>query len=495
MRWMKDIPTALYRADQVREMDRRAIEDHGTPGFALMSRAGEAALKALGQRWPQATRLLVLCGAGNNAGDAYVLARLAAATDYDVTVVALVDPGKLKGDAATAFEGYLKAGGQVTAWDEALIARSDVVVDGILGTGLDRPLSRVLRDVVLSVNRAHVPIMALDIPTGLHADSGLALGCAVRAMLTVTFIGLKAGLYVGEGPAHSGQVIFDDLGVPADLDAGLTPLARRLDPLLIGEVLPPRMRTAHKGHFGHLLVVGGGEGMAGAVRLAGEAALRAGAGLVTVGTRPQHVASIVSGRPELMCKGLENTEDLKKLMGTATFMAVGPGIGQTPWAHDMLEAALAGELGMVVDADALNLIAKSPRRRSNWILTPHPGEAARLLNCTTADIQNARLDAAQKLAADYGGVVVLKGAGTIVATEGEIPAVCDLGNPGMSTAGMGDVLTGVIAAIAAQGASLWDAARAGVVVHAAAGDEAAQLGERGLVAGDLIGRLRSWVNP
>lgn len=258
--------------------------------------------------------------------------------------------------------------------------------------------------------------------------------------------------------------------------------------------LPPRARASHKGDYGHVLVVGGDHGMAGAVRLAGEAAARTGSGLVSIATRAAHAAVIAAACPELLCHGVECARDLRVLLQRASVVAIGPGLGQSAWAHDMLAAVLQMRLPRVVDADALNLLAQEPMQCDHWVLTPHPGEAARLLDMTTKQVQADRLQAAQALQQRYGGVCVLKGAGTLVCTS-ESVAICEAGNPGMASGGMGDVLTGVIAGLLAQGLSLVDAACAGVYIHAKAGDRAAQEGERGLLASDVMPHLRKLVNP
>jgi NAD(P)H-hydrate epimerase len=258
--------------------------------------------------------------------------------------------------------------------------------------------------------------------------------------------------------------------------------------------LPPRARASHKGDYGHVLVVGGDHGMAGAVRLAGEAAARTGSGLVSIATRAAHAAVIAAACPELLCHGVECARDLRVLLQRASVVAIGPGLGQSAWAHDMLAAVLQMRLPRVVDADALNLLAQEPMQCDHWVLTPHPGEAARLLGMTTKQVQADRLQAAQALQQRYGGVCVLKGAGTLVCTS-ESVAICEAGNPGMASGGMGDVLTGVIAGLLAQGLSLVDAACAGVYIHAKAGDRAAQEGERGLLASDVLPHLRKLVNP
>jgi NAD(P)H-hydrate epimerase len=259
-------------------------------------------------------------------------------------------------------------------------------------------------------------------------------------------------------------------------------------------VLPPRPRSAHKGRHGHVLVIGGGPGMGGAARLAGEAALRVGAGLVSVVAHPRSSTALV-GRPELMCTMVEQPGELTPLLARASVVAIGPGLGQDRWGRALLQAAFSSGLPAVVDADALNLLAQQAQRRDDWVLTPHPGEAARLLGSESAVVQADRLGAARELQRRYGGTVVLKGAATIVQSAGAMPAICDRGNPGMAVAGMGDVLTGVVAGIAAQCQDLALAAEAGVFVHAEAGDRAARSGERGLLAGDVLGELRGCVNP
>lgn len=493
---MQSMPRELWTAAQVRELDRRAIEVHGIPGRELMERAGAAALDELRQRWPASRALTVVCGAGNNGGDGYVVARLARRAGLSVRALAIVDPGQLRGDAALACEDFRQEGGEAIPWDGAGDPGGDgPIVDALLGTGLDRELAGPFHAAVESVNGAGRPVVALDVPSGLHADHGRVMGSAIRAELTVCFIGLKLGLFTGRGPAIAGTVVLARLGVPAGLDVGLVPAARRLEASVLGDWLPRRERDAHKGRYGHVLVVGGDAGMGGAVRLAGEAALRAGAGLVSVATRPAHVSALLAARPELMCHGVAGATELDALLARATVVAAGPGLGRSAWGAELLEAVLESGLPCVLDADALNLLAGHPRRRERWILTPHPGEAGRLLGADAAVVEADRPAAARELRARYGGIVVLKGAGTLVCGAGPALWLCDRGNPGMASAGVGDVLTGVVAGLAAQVGDLERAACAGVLVHALAGDDAAMRGERGLVATDLITALRPWVNP
>ena len=490
----KKLPVRIYRSAQVRELDRLAIEELGIPGYTLMYRAGEAAFRALRRRWPRSRSLLILCGAGNNAGDGYVLARIARSKGMDVTVAALVDPEKLTGDAQIAWETYHASGGAVTEWEPEMLGKADVIVDAILGTGLARPLSDKPRELVDAVNAAGASVLAIDIPTGLHADTGRVMGAAIVADMTITFVGLKLGLYSGDAINHVGKIEFDDLGIPVQLTQRMPCAGRRIAEAHVIEALPPRPRTSHKGQNGHVLVVGGNTGMGGAAILAGSAALYTGAGRVTVATRPANVPAIHAARPELMCRGVGSAKDLESLLAAVDVAAIGPGLGTDDWAREMYRAIIDSDKPKVLDADALNLLAESPVKRDDWVLTPHPGEAARLNGGDVAHIQHDRFAAVAALLEKYGGTVVLKGAGSLVGHVGEAAWICDRGNPGMASPGMGDVLTGIIAAVAAQSGDLVAAARCGVFVHAAAGDDAARRGERGLIASDLFKHLATWVN-
>jgi NAD(P)H-hydrate epimerase len=492
---MKPLPLAVHTAAQVRALDRHAIDDLHIPSYTLMTQAGEAAAVALRSCWPSKQRIAVVCGPGNNGGDGYVLARLAQSMRIDVVAISLSDTTQLSGDAKRAHDDYVAAGGAVQPWSDDCLANAEVVVDAIFGTGLSRALDATMIERINAINDCGAPILSLDIPSGLDADTGAVWGAAVQAERTLTFIGLKLGFYLGEGPNHTGIVLFDDLDLPAGATEFVPPSALRIDEDFVAHLLPRRRRTAHKGQQGSVLVIGGGLGMAGAARMTGEAALRAGAGLVTVATCPENVASITASRPELMCHGVENASDLAAMIERADVLAIGPGLGQSDWGRALLEVALASDKPTVVDADALNLLAQAPCSNSNWILTPHPGEAGRLLGISTADVQRNRLQSAREIAKKFDATVVLKGAGTLVVTGDSLPYICDQGNPGMASPGMGDVLTGVIAGIAAQTADLPGAARAGVLVHAMAGDMAARRGERGLLATDLFGYLPTCVNP
>ena len=493
---MNPRPGAIYTAAQVRELDRRAIEDCGIPAYELMTRAGHAVADALRELWPAARRVAVLAGPGKNGGDGYVFARVARARGLDVHVLALTPSDSLQGDARRAFEDFHAAGGRTQPFAASVVATTDcdVIVDAIFGIGLSRAASGAFAAAIDAANASRRPILAVDLPSGLDADSGKAHGSTIRAHATVSFIGRKLGCYLGEGPDHAGLRLFADLDVPTQACAKAPATAQLIGAASVRAALPPRLRSAHKGRHGHVLVIGGGPGMGGAARLASEAALRVGAGLVSVVAHPRSSAALI-GRPELMCTMVEEPGELAPLLERASIVAIGPGLGQDRWGRALLQAAFSSGLPAVVDADALNLLAQQAQRRDDWVLTPHPGEAARLLGSESAVVQADRLGAARELQRRYGGTVVLKGAATIVQSAGAMPAICDRGNPGMAVAGMGDVLTGVVAGIAAQCRDLALAAEAGVFVHAEAGDRAARSGERGLLAGDVLGELRGCVNP
>ena len=495
---MSDLPLSIHSIAQIKAIENAAI-DSGLDAYLLMNRAGQAAYAALRAEWPDVVHILVVCGFGNNAGDGFVLARLAAAQGMQVTCVVLCQPEQLHGAARQACQVYINEGGKLQPWNVELLQSAELIVDAIFGTGLSRTLDESLQSVINTLNQSVLPKFSLDIPSGLQADSGHVMGAAIYAQCTLCFVGLKQGFYLAEGPNHVGKILFDDLSIPASLCECVETIAKRLDHLFVRQALPSRTRTAHKGQGGHVLIVGGGRGMAGAVRLTGEACLRSGAGLVTVVTHPEHVMNVVLERPELMVKGVRHAEELVTLLERADVIAIGPGLGQDEWAHELFAAVIATNKPLIVDADALNLLAVEPCYRTNWVLTPHPGEAARLLKMTTGSIQSARLESAQSLVLRYGGIAVLKGSGTWVACASELPVVCDRGNPAMAAPGMGDLLTGVIAGIAAQQADvnsgLWRSACAGVYVHAWAGDKAAQGRSRGLIASDLLKYLPDCVNP
>lgn len=490
---MTAIADRVYTAAQVRELDRVAIQEYGISGYALMVRAGEAVFSQLQTRWAKARSVCVVCGGGNNAGDGYVIAKLALQAGWQVSVLGLGDVLRLSEDAQQAYSDFQAAGGRAKPFD-GVIPPADLLVDALFGTGLSRELEGAYATAVQLINQHPAPVVAVDIPSGLHTDTGKPCGYAVQADLTVTFIGLKAGLLTGSAREYCGEIQLARLDIPDEVYAQVPSGMHCLSHTCLQKQLPPRSRTAHKGSFGHTLLIGGAQGMSGAIRLAGEGALRVGSGLVSVATHQEHSMWLNLTRPELMVHAVESPVHLRPLLHNKDALGIGPGMGQTAWARGLLTMVQTADLPKVLDADALNLLAATPAHREDWVLTPHPGEAARLLNCTITEIEQDRVGAAQRLQRDYGGVIVLKGAGTVIAAAQSV-AFCPAGNPGMASGGMGDVLTGVIAGLLAQGLGLAAAAEVGVYVHALAADKAAERGERGLLASDVLACLRETINP
>ena len=485
----------LHTVERMREIDRAALAALDISGAALMRRAAGAALASLRRHWPYARRICVHCGPGNNGGDGFLLAVLAREAGLHVEVIALTQVSH--GDAAKARAEWEQGGGQIHAWGavgdfpQAELPQAELQVDAMYGIGLNREPEPLAAKLIECINASGMPVLALDVPSGLNANTGECPGAAVRAALTVTFIASKRGLHTGRAADFVGVLELATLGVPASVFVHAPPDAR----LLVAEALPPRDRYGNKGSYGHVLVIGGGLGMAGAVHLAGESALRAGAGKVSVATRADHVSALNAARPELMAHGVDGPQALQPMIERADVLALGPGLGQSAWGHALWLAAVESGKPLVLDADGLNLLANELRRfAAPTVLTPHPGEAARLLGASVAEVEHDRFAAARELARRHNAVVVLKGSGSLVAAPDGRLDVCPWGNPGMASGGMGDLLTGIIAALLAQGCGAWPAACIGVGLHARAGDRAAQAGERGLLASDLLAPLRALGN-
>ena len=495
----QNLPVSLFTTEQVRRLDQSVIRS-GIPGIKLMKRAGYAAFEKILSYWP-GKPLTVFCGAGNNGGDGYIVAALAAEGQLPVRVVQLSPPEKLRGDAHTAFQYARDAGVPMVPFSDCLDLSTGVVVDAMLGTGFSGEVREPFAQAIRLINQSGLPIVAVDVPSGLCANTGTANGPAVEANLTITFIALKQGLFTGRGPALCGELVYSDLRVSGEILAAEPHPAYRLelDPLR-STLLVPRRRDAHKGAFGHVLVIGGDQGFGGAVAMAAEAALRVGAGLVSVATRPEHVAALLTRRPELMVRGVSSGQQLLPLLARATVLVVGPGLGRSPWSEQLLQQALAAQLPMVLDADALNILSERrltvDRSSSSWAITPHPGEAARLLGTTVQDIESDRFAAVRALQQAFQCAVVLKGAGSLVCHDPALPVgVCSGGNPGMASGGMGDVLSGIVGGLIAQRLTPDRALPLAVCLHAGAADRAAVDGERGMLAMDLLGPLRCLVNP
>jgi NAD(P)H-hydrate epimerase len=470
---MTQFPRRLYTAAEIRSVEARACAELNFDERGLMEAAGGAAYAYLRERWPRTHRLVVVCGIGNNGGDGYVLARHAHVAGLDVKVLEVDHEHQRARAAADARQAFIDAGGKHAPFLAASLDRCELIVDAVFGIGLTRPPAGAFAEAISAMDLAPHPVLALDTPSGLDADTGHTPGVALRAAATVCFLGLKRGLFTHRGPDLAGAVELRTLDVPAETLIGASALT--LSEFEVRAALAERVRDTHKGDFGSVLVVGGDRGFGGAGRDA---------------HRAEHATAILARLPEAMVVGVEDANDLVPWLASADVIAVGPGLGTHKWGKGLLGACLDVGKPLVVDADALNLLALSPRKLNDAVLTPHPGEAARLLGTDAAAVQRDRFAAVSALRDRCGEVVVLKGAGTLV-FDGDRIGVCDRGNPGMASAGVGDVLTGVIAGLRAQGLDAASAARVGVWVHAAAGDAAAEDGERGLIASDLFKPIRA----
>lgn len=488
--------TALYQNSQIRDLESYVIKKNLSDEYSLMQKAGQAAFHALLQYWPQTRHLIVCCGKGNNGGDGYVLARLAKTHGLEVSIHSIFDVSMLNGIAKKVAEECKAAHVTIQAFDSTVLTQANVLVDALLGTGLHGEVQEPYLSAIHAINAANRPVMSIDVPSGIDVDNGCVHGTAVKAVVTITFIGLKQGLLTNKAPNYCGELLINDLEIPIQAYEKIKPSAETIEWKTIKPALPRRSRDAHKGDYGHVLVIGGDYGMGGAVRMAAEAALRVGSGLVTVATRPEHVPVVNSSRPEIMCHQVTQYEDLEKLIKRASIVVIGPGLGQSDWAKNLLNRVLESELPKVLDADALNLLSQLQVKSNYWILTPHPGEAARLLRIKCQAVQDDRFVAVDAIQRQYGGVAVLKGVGTLVKAANTLPKVCQAGNPGMASGGMGDVLSGIIGGLLAQRLDLAMAAEAGVLIHSLAADRAAmEGGERGLLATDLMKHIRALANP
>lgn len=493
--------TLLYDVAGLRAIERAAIARLGDAGM-LMQRAGEAGWRCVLEHWPEAQSLRVVCGPGNNGGDGYVLARHVHEAGREVRVIRLPAHAPRTPLAQAACAAYIEGGGSIEEFTGSVDGCA-LIVDALFGIGLDRAPEGDAAGLVDAINAHGAPVLSIDVPSGMSSDSGHAPGAVVRATRTLQCLARHAGLHTGSARELAGALQLATLDAPAEAFAAAKPVAELLAVADIARWLRPRGRNSHKGDHGHVLCVGGDDGSGGAIMLAAEAALRCGAGLVSVATRPAHVAALLARRPECMVTGVEDFEALDALLQRCSVVALGPGLGRGEWGRALFARVLRANKPLVLDADALNLLAESDDGDDaastglrDAVLTPHPGEAGRLLGSDAARVQADRFTAARKIARLHGTCVVLKGAGSIIDDGASLPRVIGAGNPGMATGGMGDVLTGVIAALRAQGLGAFDAASCGALLHAAAGDLAAEAaGERGLLPSDLFAPLRRLANP
>jgi len=498
----------------MQQLDRDTIRKHGISGLKLMENAGKACADAIISRFGADTgkRAVILAGKGNNGGDGFVIARLLGRAGWQIKVAVLTRKGSISGDALDNLQRlpeswlyFCETEDEANSWLEEQLAGCDLIIDALLGTGLNSPVSGTYRAAIERTNRSEKTVVAVDIPSGTDGNSGMIMGAAVRADLTVTFAMAKPGHIFYPGAAHTGRLVVADIGIPEEL-AGLAPGIEFIDAAAACRLLLPREREAHKGHFGHCLIIAGSTGKTGAAALAANSAVRAGAGLVTLAV-PHELNPILEIKTtEAMTMPLAASDNgvlsansfsqISTALSGKSALAIGPGIGRHPDTVTLVQKLIEStKLPLVMDADAINAISvdismldgkKSPA----LILTPHPGEMTRLTGIRTADDGPGRIAVARELARRYAIFVILKGARTVMASPDGQVAVNASGNPGMASGGMGDVLTGVIAALCAQGYTAWDAVRLGTFIHGHAADlVAAEKGETGMNATDIQEKL------
>jgi len=490
---MKKLPDKLYTVDSVIQLEQIAINQFAIPAYALMQRAGKAVFNIIQLKFPECKKILILCGAGNNAGDGYVVASLAKQAGLDVSVISLIDPVALKGAALLAYQHWSRLGENQNT-DLSMIDSSNLIVDALLGTGLTREVPPEYQEWIRYINQSSKPVISVDVPSGLYANTGVIAGDCINANYTVSFIGLKLGMFTAQAKDVCGEILFDDLDLDADVYSQV-----ECDAKLVQQVnyklLPKRQSASHKGRFGHVLIAGGNKSMPGAIILAAKAALRTGAGLLTIVTVSENLQVISSAVPEAMIKACDEDEvkDVftDEFSMAITHVAVGMGLAQDGWSLSVLEHCIALKKPMLLDADALNLWAKNDFHISSpTVITPHPGEAARLLR--DVDVQQDRFEAIKRLHKlldnKQPGVVVLKGSGSII-FDGQTLKVCTLGNAAMAAPGMGDVLSGICIALMAQLNNISDAVELAVCLHSAVADKLVGGKTRGLLASDIIDAL------
>jgi hydroxyethylthiazole kinase-like uncharacterized protein yjeF len=472
----------LYTPKSVYAMDKAAVSSDGLAEIELMQRAGARVWCEITERWPALSKITVFAGSGNNGGDGFVVANLARQNGVGVQFLSKGDLTKQSATSVHYRDIWQQSGGVVENWQGQAI-EGEVIVDGLLGIGLARELDEDWQTLIAAINQSDAPKVAIDIPSGLNAETGIAKPCAVEATFTVTFIGRKVGQVLADGSDYCGELIYDDLGISSATSFSQTPALE-----VIGESnlnLPnKRKHNSHKYSFGHVLVIGGDRGMVGAASLAAQAALRMGAGMVTVLVHPDCVHSL-SATPELM---VQSWHDLDDKLASVSVIVVGPGLGQSDQAKTCLAKLSNFEKPMVVDASALTVEFIKSLSSKKVVITPHPGEAAKLLAVNNRDVQADRLQASQQLSQQFSAVSVLKGSGSIVRQpDDSVPAINLRGNPGMASAGMGDVLAGMIGALLGQHLSAFDAAKTAVYIHARCAEVfALEEDESGLIASDII---------
>ncbi len=525
----------IYSTISVRNLDSIAINEYKIPGFTLMSRAGKFTFEIIKKEWSELKTINILCGIGNNGGDGFIVAKEAFGSGYNVKVILCGDHTKIKGDAKTAYDAYMNVigktnNGNILYWEEFKkdfseikmaqeakksentestestknTEQTEILVDALFGTGLNKDLDKYWMEIVNFINNNFINAkkIAIDVPSGLNANTGAIMNAAIKVDQTVTFVGLKQGLYTAMARDYCGKITLYDLKIPNKIYSKVKPSGYLLNlDHLKKNAFPKKISNcANKGHFGHVLIIGGNVGMLGASILAADAALRAGAGLVSVATRKEHAKSIPINTPEVMSIGMYDINEIEPLIQKATAILIGPGLGQDKWSKEIFSSILKLKLQkpLIIDADGINLLASMEEfknyHNNNSILTPHPKEASRLLQTTTKEIETDRFKSAKNLHDKYKANIVLKGAGTIIFGEDEKYYITTAGNYGMASAGFGDILAGIIVGLVARGVSLIESAKLGVHVHAIASDKEITKGKKGMIATDILPWVRLLLN-
>jgi len=496
---MCNIPSEIYPSSVVRDIDNYAIYNMEISTYDLMLEAGKTIHRFIHEYFPSIKKIVLFCGVGNNGGDGFVLARLLMESGLNVIVVKIEPINGYPEAAEKALSLYLRSGGHVLTFegDVDFLAKlnADLYIDAILGLGVSRSVTGLYLEAINYLNSLDSPILSIDIPSGLNSDTGMPMKTAVRADITLVLVALKQGLFLGSAADYVGKIFFESLNITKKVYDNFKPSLKMMDASILPAILPKRLASSHKGSHGTLLIVGGDENMGGAVSLAAESALRSGIGMVKIATHPKNRDFILRKIPEVLCYGIVKRKQLEPLLGGINAIVLGPGLGKSIWSKELYDIAINSNIPLVVDADALSFLSKAKQKRNNWILTPHPGEAGMLLDTNSESIQSDRVNSISRISKNYGGVVVLKGHNTLVMKDKDkFPKVCRYGNPGMATAGMGDLLAGMIGSFLAQKISLTDASLAGVMIHALAGDSASKEGEKGMIPSDLIPYIRKLVD-
>jgi len=497
----------LFSTDQLRAIDRQVIASGCASGYELMERAGRQGFAAIEELARASTAVVVLCGTGNNGGDGWIIAREASAAGLQTTVWLVGDERKILDSARKALDSFLAQGGTFRHLDDPGqldFDGSTLIVDALIGSGFSGELRAAHIAIVDALNKMPDPIVALDCPSGLDANTGMPKPVAVKATITLSFIGDKQGFHTAEAADYLGDVQLFDLDIPSKYLDEAPSAAYRIEPGNNVRNMLRRKSNFHKGLGGHVLVVGGNIGFGGAAILAAESALRVGAGKVTLAARGDAIPAALARCPALMVRTVEDRLDLAELCKAADIVVIGPGLGQCNWARACLQQVLEWHSKVLLDADALNLPEQLKSVRSDhrgWpVVTPHPGEAARLLGVSTGIVGQDRFQAVRQLAELINGTAVLKGAGSLIAScqPSNGVGVCLAGNPYMATAGMGDVLSGLIGGLAAQGLDPERAAQLGVFLHATAADYWVDANGRCLIATDIVTTLpkvmQDWID-